>query len=52
MPQQQGGLMAGLGKLFQSPQDKERAKLNKQRRITYLKKKYGRSNRSNREEEE
>ena len=49
---QNQGLMAGLGRLFQSPQDKERLKQNRQRRITYLKKKYGRSNRSKERDEE
>jgi predicted aminopeptidase len=42
-----GSIADSLKKLFQSPQDKERLKANKRRRIDYLKKKYG----SHREEE-
>jgi hypothetical protein len=42
-----GGIMNGLKQLFQSPQQKEQQKLNRQRRINYLKKKYG----SHKEEE-
>ena len=44
---QKGTFVDSLGKLFQSTQQKEQLKLNRQRRINYLKKKY----RSHKEEE-
>jgi hypothetical protein len=38
---QKGSFFDTIGKLFQSPEQKERAKIDRQRRITYLKRKYG-----------
>jgi len=35
-----GSFLDSLGKLFASPQQKEREKLDRQRRIQYLKRKY------------